>query len=126
MAMTLESNLFTIQPLETTQIYMPKKSDRLYFLCTGQAVKIESLLQHPDSHIVGELVRVSFDHTMVTALAYYDVSLPVISPPDTMPLIRMEIVGDAMNITCTCCRRRARWLIGRAAVQYVIRKYAPE
>jgi hypothetical protein len=124
--MQWSSNLFT-EPLtlKNIKINMPK-NNRLFFLCTGQAVGVDWLLKHPDSHIIGELVRVMFDETIVTALAYYNVSLPVISPPEKMPPVRMEIVGDAMNITCTCCKRRARWLIGKAAVNHVIKKYAPE
>lgn len=111
--------------LETIKINMPK-NNRLFFLCTGVAVGADWLEKHPDSHIIGELVRVLFEETMVTALAYYDVSLPVISPPETMPDVRMQIVGDAMNIKCTCCKRHARWQIGKAAVNHVIKKYAPE
>jgi len=123
---TLEFNLFDTQPLETTQIYMSKKSDRLFFLCTEIAVGADWLSKHPHSHIVGELVRVPDNDVMVTALAYYETSRPAINPPEMMPPVRMEIIGDARKIKCTCCKRLVRWEISKAAARNVIKKYTPE
>ncbi len=122
----LEFTLLTEAPLETTQINMSKKSDRLFFLCTEVAVGAGWLSKHPQSHIIGELVRVPDDEIMVTALAYYETSVPVISPPEVLPPIRMEIIGNARRIKCTCCKRLVRWEISKAAARNVIKKYAPE
>ena len=63
---------------------------------------------------------------MVTALAVYECSVPVTTPPVTVPALRAEIVGDARHIKCTCCNRTARWVIGKAAAVSVIRRYMPE
>jgi hypothetical protein len=101
-------------------------SDRKFFLCSGQAVSAEQLGRYPASHIIGELRYLLDEGKRVTALAVYEISRRVTNVPDEMPDVRAEIIGDARRIRCTCCDRRERWEIGQAAVNVLLRKYAPE
>jgi hypothetical protein len=125
MVSTLEVNLLTDKSLEITQTNI-KKSNRLFFLCTEEAIGIDWLSKHLHSHIIGELVRVPDNDVIITALAYYETSLPVDNPPKTMPPIRAEIIGDARKIICTCCKRKVQWRISKAAAMNVIKRYAPK
>jgi hypothetical protein len=98
-------------------------SDRRFFLCTGQAVTVEQLEKHPNSHIIGELHYLPDEGRKVTALAVYESSLAIKDFPLTMPAIRVEIVGDARRIKCTCCDNRERWEIGKAAFMQLMSRY---
>ena len=105
---------------------MSTKTNRRFFLCTGKAITIEWLQKHPGSHIIGELRHIVEEGNMVTSLAVYECSVPVTAPPATIPALRAEIVGNARHIKCTCCNRDVRWVISKAAIQNVIRRYLPE
>lgn len=105
---------------------MSKQSSRLFFLCTGQAVGVEWLTQHRDAHIVGEIIRVMEDGLQVTALAQYTHAVPTATPPEALPEIHEETIGNARRIKCQACHRRYQWRIGKAAAQNVVRRYAPE
>ena len=99
------------------------KSDRKFFLCSGQAVTVEQLEKYPDSHVLGELRYLSDEGRKVTALAVYEVSLSIKDVPETLPEIRVEIIGDARRIKCTCCKNRERWEIGKAAFLQLMSRY---
>jgi hypothetical protein len=114
------------QPIQIITNTMTKKSDRLFFLCTGQAVGMDWLTKHPGSHIIGELIHILEEQVTVTALALYEVSVAIASPPATMPPLRMEIVGNARKIKCTCCDNLSKWHMGKAAINNVIRMYVNE
>lgn len=100
------------------------KTLRRFFLCTGEAVPAEQLRLHPNSHIIGELRYLPEEGEMVTALAVYEQSLPADSLPLLDPRIRVEIIGDARGIKCTCCHRQyKRWQIGKVAVRQLIQRH---
>jgi hypothetical protein len=107
---------------------MGMRSDRKYFLCTGQAVTADQLSEHPDSHIIGELCYRLDDGQRVTALARWDVSIKTHDALPTNPEIDIYLIGDAKDIKCRdlACKNKAGWRIGKAAVQLIVRKYAPE
>lgn len=105
---------------------MTRKTDRLFFLCTGETLTQGGVAKYPESHIIGELVRIRDGTITVTALALYEVSLAVSSPPIELPPVRVEIIGDTRKIKCTCCKHQARWIIGKAAIRSVIQKYVAE
>jgi hypothetical protein len=62
----------------------------------------------------------------VTALAVYETSLPSNNMPVILPPIRVEIIGDARRIKCTCCHHRERWEIGKAAFIVLMWRYRRE
>jgi hypothetical protein len=96
---------------------------RRFFLCTGERVLENELFQHAGSHIIGELHYLSEQGEKVTALAVYEQSLPVNIVPSSDMLIRVEIIGDARGIKCTCCHRRyKRWEIGKVAVRLLLQR----
>ena len=105
---------------------MPK-SERKFFLCTGQVVPAEHLCKHPDSHIIGELRYVMDGNDQhkraVTALAVYETACSTENAPAALPDIRVEIVGDARNIKCTCCDNHENWEIGKAAFLQLMSRY---
>ncbi len=88
-----------------------------------------TLDQYPDSHIIGELryilLKEGDQETRVTALALYEMSLLACKPPDTLPAIRLEIVGDARGIKCTHpgCTNIQRWEIGKAAFMQLMSRF---
>jgi len=101
---------------------MFKSYKRKFFLCTGQAVTVDQLSQHPNSHIIGELSYVIDEGRKVTALAVYELSLFVSDVPDEFPAVRVEIIGDARRIKCTCCDHRERWEIGKTAFMQLLKR----
>lgn len=96
---------------------------RRFFLCTGQCVTFDQLDKYPHSHILGELRYVMDEDRKVTALAVYELSLPVEDPPIALPPVRVELIGDARRIKCTCCLHRERWEIGKAAFLALRKRY---
>jgi len=109
---------------ESSQQSLPSShlSGRSFKLCSGEAVPFHKLDNYPHSHIIGELRHILDEGEKVTALAVYEVSLPVIDPPVALPPVRVEIIGDARRIKCTCCIHRSRWEIGKAAIKVLVRK----
>jgi hypothetical protein len=100
------------------------KSARRFFLCTGQCVLADELGNYIESHIIGELRYVVEQGERVTALAVYESSLPVSMIPSIDLHIRVEIIGDARGIRCTCCHRQyKRWEIGKVAVRQLLQRY---
>lgn len=95
--------------------------DRTFKLCTGQEVKHDQLHHYPHSHIIGELRYVLEEGVKVTALALYEHSVSVTDAPPFRPPVRVEIIGDARRIRCTCCIRREKWMIGKAARRLLVR-----
>lgn len=114
------------KPIQLIRKTMTKKSDRLFFLCTGETLSEDGVARYQESHIIGELVRILDGTIVVTALALYEVSLTVSTPPHVLPPVRLEIIGDSRKIKCTCCKHHARWIIGKAAIRSVIQKYVAE
>lgn len=96
---------------------------RRFFLCTGQIVTAEKLVRFAHSHIIGELRVLADEGKKVTALAVYDCSVPVVQVPLEVPAIRVEIIGDARRIQCTCCDRHERWEISKAAFLTLMQRY---
>lgn len=104
----------------------PSKSftrDRKFVLCTGQAVTLENLQQHPGAHIIGEIHYMPEEGVNVSALAVYERSRSVADVPASRPPIRVEIIGDARNIHCTCCHKRRRWEMSRTAISVLIARF---
>lgn len=99
---------------------------RRFFLCTGQCVTFDQLEKYPHSHIIGELRHVTDEGRKVTALVIYKTSLHSNNAPVVLPPIRVEIIGDARRIKCTCCTHRERWEIGKAAFMALMRRYRQE
>ena len=97
-------------------------SERTFKLCTGQEVKFDRLDEYPHSHIIGELRYVLDDGVKVTAMALYEQSVPVTDPPPFRPPVRVEIIGDARRIKCTCCIRREKWGAGKAALRQMAQR----
>jgi hypothetical protein len=91
---------------------------RKFVLCTGQVVKTDELQQYPRSHIIGEVcyIGLSDQARKFASLALYEMSVSVDNVPETTPEIRADVLGDARNIRCTCCRHKRRWDITRAAL----------
>ncbi len=98
-------------------MYISSLAGRRFFLCTGECVTFNKLDAHPSSHIIGELRYTMDQGRRVTALAVYETSLPVSEPPAILPPIRVEIIGDAKRMKCTCCAHYERWRIGRSATR---------
>lgn len=99
------------------------KNVRRFFLCTGERVPAEELGKYPGSHIIGELRHVLDDGAQVTALAVYEDSLASNAMPQINQHVRVEIIGDARGIHCTCCHRRfKRWEIGKVAVRQLLQR----
>ena len=99
------------------------KSARKFFLCTGECVPGDQLARYPASHIIGELRYVLDDGAQVTALAVYEVSLVSNNVPQINQHVRVEIIGDARSIRCTCCHRQfKRWEIGKVAVRQLLQR----
>lgn len=96
---------------------------RRFFLCTGQCVTFDQLEKYPRSHIIGELRYVTDEGRKVTALAVYESSLHSNNAPVVLPPIRVEIIGDARRIKCTCCHHRERWEIGKVAFMALMQRY---
>ncbi len=113
-------------PLQTTEAeeasIINHWSECTFKLCTGQEVKFDKLDQYPHSHIIGELRYVLDDGVKVTALALYEQSVPVTDPPPFRPPVRVEIIGDARRIKCTCCIRREKWNAGKAALRQMAQR----
>src|SRR5919106_1704908 len=105
-----------MQLFPISEIPMCNKN-RKFFLCTGQAVAPDQLAKYPESHIIGELRYLMDEEQRVTALAVYEVSLPIVDVPADLPALRAEIIGDARRIKCTCCQHRERWEMGKAAIE---------
>lgn len=110
---------------ENSMLTLPPSSlaSRRFFLCTGQCVTFDQLEKYPRSHIIGELRYVTDEGRKVTALAVYEKSVGVKDPPVVLPPIRVEIIGDARRIKCTCCHHRERWEIGKAAFMALMQRY---
>lgn len=96
---------------------------RRFFLCSGQIVTFDKLDRYPHSHIIGELRQVKDEGRKVTALAVYEISLPVADPPVVLPPVRVEIIGDARRIKCTCCIRRERWEIDKNVLMILLQHH---
>jgi hypothetical protein len=96
---------------------------RRFFLCTGQIVTFDKLDKYPHSHIIGELRVVTDEGRKVTALAVYELSLSVEDPPIALPPVRVEIIGDARKIKCTCCIHRERWEISKNVALALLQRY---
>jgi hypothetical protein len=86
-------------------------------------VTFDQLEKYPHSHIIGELRYVTDEGRKVTALAVYEKSVLIEDPPVILPPIRVEIIGDARRIKCTCCHHRERWEIGKAAFMALMQRY---
>jgi len=110
---------------EKTELLLPASSllGRRFMLCTGQCVTFLDLEKYPHSHILGELRYITDEGRKVVVLAVYETSLSVKDVPVALPPIRVEIIGDARRIKCTCCIRRERWEIGKNAFLALMRKY---
>jgi len=87
--------------------------DRKFMLCTGETVKVEQLPNFPRSHIIGELHYLPEDGIDVTSLAVYEQSRSITDVPNMLPAIRLNVIGDARRIKCTCCEYRSKWDISR-------------
>lgn len=92
------------------------KTERRFFLCTGQCVEYKDLYKYPESHILGELRYVTDENRKVTALALYETPVYAGTVPPVKPVILVYIIGDARNIKCRYedCIRSQRWELGRA------------
>lgn len=102
------------------------KSDRKYFLCTGQAVTIDQLSHYPNSHIIGHLTHVVDEGREVTALARWEVSTSTKDTLPEAPEIDVYLIGDARQIKCKYpekCENRERWEIGKAAFLQLMSRY---
>ena len=100
------------------------KSERRFFLCTGERVLANELSKHPESHIIGELCYVVDEGEKVPALAVYEMSVSSNIIPSRDLRIRMHIIGDALGISCTSCRRKyKRWKISKAAERQLVQRY---
>ena len=93
---------------------------RKFMLCTGECLPADELPAHPASHIIGELRHLIDEGRKITALAVYERSVDVEEVPDALPLIRVELIGDARRIRCTRCMRRERWETGKAAIEALV------
>ena len=94
------------------------KRVRKFMLCTGQVLKIDELINFPNSHIIGEirLIGMFNQKRKFTSLALYEVSLPVKDVPESLPEIRGDVIGDMLHIKCTLCRHRRQWQSTRATL----------
>jgi hypothetical protein len=101
---------------------------RRYFLCTGQCVDYNDLYKHPESHIIGHLRYVSDEGRKVTALARWEVSTSAADVPPLVPIIDVDIIGDARNIRCRHkgCSHTQKWEIGKAAFEQLMKRYQQE
>lgn len=117
----MPSNPAPLQTTEETTI-VNHWHERTFKLCTGQEVKFDRLDEYPHSHIIGELRYVLDDGVKVTAMALYEQSVPVTDPPPFRPPVRVEIIGDARRIKCTCCIRRKKWSAGKAALRQMAQR----
>jgi hypothetical protein len=101
------------------------KNERRFFLCNGERVSADNLRKYPKSHIIGELRYLIEDGERLSALAIYEVSLESSIVPPMDVHIRVEIIGDAREIRCTCCHHQyKRWQIGKAALRQLLQRYA--
>ncbi len=81
------------------------------------------LHRYPRSHIIGDLRHVTDEGRKVTALAAYETLVSSRNAPVGLPPIRVEIIGDARRIKCTCCQHRDRWEIGKPAFLALMQRY---
>lgn len=104
---------------------MPSAPKRRFFLCTGQCVTADQLSQFAGSHIIGELRYVTDEGRKVTALARYEVSVNVATPPTALPEIDVYLVGDARQIKCrySNCKNLERWETGQAGYLVLRARY---
>lgn len=106
---------------------MPEKTERRFFLCTGQVVYLSDVAsdreKYAGSHIIGEVVYRLDSGKRVTALAIFENSVCADEIPPANPELVNYAFGDAREIWCRHgirtahrCGRKQRWEIGKAAL----------
>ena len=63
----------------------------------------------PTGHAIGEIVRKNLDGEMVPALYVYERSVFADLVPVDLPAKRMVVIGHAVGIECSICRREQSW-----------------
>ena len=106
---------------------MPPRQRR-FFLCNGKCVDYDKLHEHPTSHIIGEVVYVTFQKRRITVMVYWDEHVSAATVPPLHPKKRMTIIGNVMDVVCLHpgCTRVTSWEIGRAAFEQLMERYAPK